>query len=97
MQIIHALIHKEGFKTIASQLYSHDDPKLDSDAQFGVTRALVVTYIEHDGEAAPDPDVTGNWCSFEHTFVLEPGEAWLPTPPVSRKAVDTPAYAAAKA
>jgi protocatechuate 3,4-dioxygenase beta subunit len=84
---IHALIHKPGFKTIASQLYSHDDPKLDSDAQFGVTRALVVTYIEHDGEPAPDPDLQGKWYSFEHTFVLEPGEAWLPTPPVSKKAV----------
>jgi catechol 1,2-dioxygenase len=88
---IHALIHKPGFKTIASQLYSHDDPKLDSDAQFGVTRALVVTYVEHDGPA-PDADVTGRWCSFEHTFVLEPGEAWLPTPPVSAKSTATPDY-----
>jgi catechol 1,2-dioxygenase len=84
---IHFLIHKPGFKTIASQLYSHDDPKLDSDAQFGVTRALVVTYAEHDNEPAPDADVQGKWCSLEHTFVLEPGEAWLPTPPVSKKAV----------
>ena len=83
---IHALIHKPGYKTIASQLYSHDDPKLDSDAQFGVTRALVVTCVEHDGEPAPDPEVKGKWYSFEHTFVLEPGEAWLPTPPVSKKA-----------
>jgi protocatechuate 3,4-dioxygenase beta subunit len=92
---IHALIHKEGFKTIASQLYSHDDPKLDSDAQFGVTRALVVTYVEHHNEPAPDPDVKGKWFSFEHTFVLEPGEAWRPTPPVSKKAEHAPAYAAA--
>ncbi|MFZ1105940.1 MAG: dioxygenase [Hyphomicrobiaceae bacterium] len=84
---VHTLIHKPGFKTIASQLYSHDDPRLDSDAQFGVTRALVVTYIEHDHEPAPDPDVKGRWCSLEHTFVLEPGEAWLPTPPVSKKAI----------
>jgi catechol 1,2-dioxygenase len=91
---IHALIHKPGFKTIASQLYSHDDPRLESDAQFGVTRALVVTCIEHDGEPAPDPDVKGKWYSFEHTFVLEPGEAWLPTPPVSKKAEHAPAYAA---
>jgi catechol 1,2-dioxygenase len=83
---IHTLIHKPGFKTIASQLYSHDDPRLHSDAQFGVTRALVVTYIEHDGQPAPDPDLKGTWHSLEHTFVLERGEAWLPTPPVSKKA-----------
>jgi catechol 1,2-dioxygenase len=91
---VHALIHKPGFKTIASQLYSDDDPKLDSDAQFGVTRALVITYIEHNNEPAPDPDVKGKWYSFEHTFVLEPGEAWLPTPPVSKKAAQAPVYAA---
>jgi catechol 1,2-dioxygenase len=89
---VHALIYKPGFKTIASQLYSHDDPKLDSDAQFGVTKALVVTYVEHDGEPAPDAEVKGKWCSLDHTFVLEPGQAWLPTPPVSKKAAETPEY-----
>lgn len=90
---IHSLIHKGGFKTIASQLYSHDDPKLDSDAQFGVTKALVVTHIEHEDLPAPDPDVTGKWYSVEHVFVLEPGESWLPTPPVSRKAEKAPGRA----
>jgi catechol 1,2-dioxygenase len=94
---IHALIYKQGYKTIASQLYSHDDPKLYSDAQFGVTRALVVTYKEHTSEPAPDADVKGKWYSFEHTFVLEPGEAWLPTPRVSKKATEAPAYAKATA
>jgi catechol 1,2-dioxygenase len=58
-----------------------------------VTRALVVTYTEHDGEPAPDPGVKGKWYSLEHTFVLEPGDAWLPTPPVSKKAEQAPAYA----
>jgi catechol 1,2-dioxygenase len=91
---VHFLIHKPGFKTIASQLYSDDDPRLESDVQFGVTRALVATFAEHESEPAPDPDVTGKWYSFEHTFVLEPGEAWLPTPPVSRKAEHAPTYQA---
>jgi catechol 1,2-dioxygenase len=82
---LHCLIHKAGFKTIASQLYSSDDPMLESDAQFGVTPALIAHYVEHTGPA-PDADVTGPWFSLEHTFKLEPGVEWLPTPPVSGKA-----------
>jgi len=88
---LHALIHKEGYKTMASQLYSHDDPHLEDDAQFGVTHALIATYVEHDGEPAPDPSVTGKWYSVEHVFVLEQGESRLPTPPVSAKATQAPA------
>jgi protocatechuate 3,4-dioxygenase beta subunit len=82
---LHALIYKPGYKTIASQLYSHDDPMLDTDAQFGVVQTLVGTYVRHEDEPAPDPDVAEPWYSLEHTFVVEPGEAWLPTPPVSAK------------
>ncbi len=82
---LHSLIYKPGFKTMTSQIYSHDDPLLETDAQFGVTRTLIGHYVLHEGEAAPDPDVKEPWYSLEHVFVLEPGEAWLPTPPVSAK------------
>jgi protocatechuate 3,4-dioxygenase beta subunit len=82
---LHALIYKPGYKTIASQLYSHDDPMLDTDAQFGVVQTLVGTYVRHEDEPAPAPDVDEPWYSLEHTFMIERGEAWLPTPPVSAK------------
>ncbi len=82
---LHSLIYKPGFKTMTSQIYSADDPQLETDAQFGVTRPLIGQYVRHEGEPAPHPDVQGEWYSLEHTFVLEPGEAWLPTPPVSAK------------
>jgi catechol 1,2-dioxygenase len=59
---------------------------LDTDAQFGVTGPLIASYVRHEGEPAPDPDVTEPWYSLDYTFVVEPGEAWLPTPPVSAKA-----------
>src|SRR5476649_333492 len=36
---LHFLILKEGFKTLISQIYTPDDDKLETDAQFGVTRA----------------------------------------------------------
>lgn len=82
---LHALIYKPGYKTIASQLYSHDDPMLETDAQFGVVQTLVGTYVRHEHEPAPADDVTEPWYSLEYTFVVEPGAAWLPTPPVSAK------------
>ena len=84
---IHALVYKPGYKTITSQLYSHDDPMLDTDAQFGVTRALIASYVRHEPgqEPAPAPDVTEPWYTLDYQFIVEPGEAWLPTPPVSAK------------
>jgi catechol 1,2-dioxygenase len=84
---IHAMVYKPGYKTITSQLYSHDDPMLDTDAQFGVTRALIAAYTRHEPgqEPAPAPDVTEPWYTLDYRFVVEPGEAWLPTPPVSAK------------
>jgi catechol 1,2-dioxygenase len=53
---IHFLIHKPGFKTQFSQVYSSDDPYLETDVQFGVTQALVGYYVRHEGDAAPAPD-----------------------------------------
>ena len=82
---LHSLIYKPGFKTQASQVYSADDEHLETDAQFGTTKSLIGHYVLHEGEPPPDPDVTGPWYSLDFTFVLEPGEAWLPTPPVSGK------------
>ncbi|HUN73524.1 MAG TPA: dioxygenase [Steroidobacteraceae bacterium] len=82
---LHSLIYKPGFKTMASQIYSPDDPLLETDAQFGVTRTLIGRYVLHENEPAPDPNVHEPWYSLEHVFVLEPGEAWLPTSPVTAK------------
>lgn len=91
---LHALVYKPGFKTQASQVYSADDPNLETDAQFGPTKSLIGHYVLHENEPAPDPDVEGPWYSLDYTYVLEPGDAWLPTPPVSSKSatkVDNPA------
>lgn len=76
---IHFLIHKPGFKTIASQIYDPEDPHLETDSQFGVTKALIGNFVK-DGERY----------SLAFTFVLEPGESRLPEPPISGKASRTP-------
>jgi hydroxyquinol 1,2-dioxygenase len=85
---IHFLIRKPGHKTQFSQVYSSDDPNLETDAQFGVTAALTGHFIRHDTttEPAPDPSVTGTWYSLEHSFVIEPGDNSLPKPPITGKA-----------
>jgi catechol 1,2-dioxygenase len=83
---IHFMFHKPGFKTQYSQVYSSDDPNLETDVQFGVTQALIGQYVLHQEEPAPDADVRGPWYSLEHQFVIEAGEARLPRPPITGKA-----------
>jgi catechol 1,2-dioxygenase len=83
---IHFMIHKAGFKTQFSQVYSSDDPNLETDVQFGVTKALVAQYVLHENEPAPHGDVAGPWYSLDHHFVIEPGVARLPAAPISGKA-----------
>ena len=71
---------------ITAAVYVNDDERLDSDVQFGVTRALIGNYVRHDSETAPAGDVKGPWYSLEHTFVMEGGRAKLPRPPITGKA-----------
>ncbi len=83
---LHFLIHKPGFKTHVSQVYTDDDPNLETDSQFGVTRRLIGHYVLHENEPAPAPDVKGPWYSLGYTFEIEPGVAKLPRPPITEKA-----------
>jgi catechol 1,2-dioxygenase len=83
---LHFLARHDGFKTLISQVYVNDDPHLESDVQFGVTRALVGNYVRHDNAPAPEPDVTGPWYSLDYTFVMEEGASRLPKAPISGKA-----------
>jgi hydroxyquinol 1,2-dioxygenase len=83
---LHFLIYKPGFKTLISQIYVPDDPNIETDVQFGVTKALLGKYVLHDKDPAPAPDVKGPWYSLDQTFVMEAGKAKLPRPPISGKA-----------
>jgi protocatechuate 3,4-dioxygenase beta subunit len=82
---LHFMIYKPGFKTLITQIYSPDDEHIDSDVQFGVTRALIGDYLRHD-EPSLGPDVATPWYSLDQRFVLEPGEARRPIPPIRAKA-----------
>jgi catechol 1,2-dioxygenase len=78
---VHVLAHKQGFKTLISQIYVDDTDYLTSDVQFGVTRALVGKLVAHDTPHPTDGDV-GQWFTLDHTLVLEAGESRLPIPPI---------------
>ena len=77
---LHALVAKEGYKTLTSQVYADDDPNLETDAQFGVTRALVGDFKRCDEPHPAEPDVEPPWYRLDYTFVMEPGEFPLATP-----------------
>src|SRR6185312_7874344 len=79
---LHALIFKSGFKTLVSQVYDPADPNIESDAQFGVTRALIGKFVRHDEPHPAARDVTAPWYSLDHTYRLEAGEAVLPRAPI---------------
>jgi hydroxyquinol 1,2-dioxygenase len=83
---LHFLAYKEGFKTLISQIYPPDDPYIDSDVQFGVTRHLLGNFVRHDEGKAPAADVKAPWYTLDHNFVMETGKARLPRAPISGKA-----------
>lgn len=83
---IHFMVVKPGFKTQFSQVYSSDDPNLDTDVQFAVTERLIGRYVRHEGGSAPAADVRGPWYTLEFEFVIEPGESRLPRAPITGKA-----------
>ena len=79
---LHALVFKPGFKVLISQVYDPADPHIDSDVQFGVTKALVGKFLRHDTPHPTERDVATPWYSLDHVYRLEAGEAVLPRPPI---------------
>jgi catechol 1,2-dioxygenase len=79
---LHFLAYKPGYKTLVTQVFVDDDQYLGTDVVFGVTRHLIGQYERHDKGDAPAGDVTPPWYTLDYTFVMEPGEAKLPKPPI---------------
>jgi catechol 1,2-dioxygenase len=79
---IHFLGHKQGFKTLVTQVFVDDDEHLQSDVVFGVTRALIGDFRRNDRGAPPAPGATAPWYTLSYRFVMEAGDAILPKPPI---------------
>lgn len=78
---LHFLCFKPGYKTLITQIFVDDDEHLESDVVFGVTRHLIGDFSRGAGDP-PAADVTGPWYRLAYEFVMERGEATLPTPPI---------------
>ena len=74
---LHFLIFKEGFKTHISQVYVPEDPNIETDVQFGVTKALLGNYIRHESGTPPVPGIKAPWYTLDYTFTMA---AWQPMP-----------------
>ncbi len=79
---LHVLAHVPGYKTLVTQVFVDDDPYLDSDVVFGVTRPLIGDYLRHETGTPPASGVTAPWYTFDYTFTMEPGLSELPNPPI---------------
>ena len=79
---LHVMGYKPGYKTVITQVFVPDDPHIDNDVVFGVTRELMGDYQRRDTGKPPSPDVTPPWYTLDYTFVMEPGEAKRPVPPI---------------
>jgi protocatechuate 3,4-dioxygenase beta subunit len=78
---LHFLAYKRNYKTLITQVFVDGDERLQSDVAFGVTQHLIGNYQRHDeprADRAADPP----WYSLQYTFVMEPGTAKLPPPPI---------------
>ena len=79
---LHALVFKPGFKVLISQVYDPADPHLDSDVQFGVTKALIGDFVRHDEPHPTETNVATPWYSLDHVYRMDAGEAVLPRAPI---------------
>jgi catechol 1,2-dioxygenase len=79
---LHALIYKPGFKVLISHVYDPADPNIESDAQFGVTQALIGDFVRHDEPHPSARDVAAPWYSLDYLYRMEAGEAVLPRAPI---------------
>ena len=79
---LHALIFREGYKTLISQVFDPSDPNIDSDVQFGVTQALTGHFVRHDEPHPERPEIGTPWYALDYAYVMEPGDAVLPRAPI---------------
>ncbi len=85
---LHVIATADGYRTIVTELYSDDDPYLDSDAVFGVKPSLVVHYerTENPRERSAGGHAAAYW-DLRHDFMLTPGQRTAITFTTAREAL----------
>lgn len=69
---VHFLVTAPGFEPLITHLFQEGAPYLDSDVVFGTKEQLVVPFVRHESEAAPDGSSPGRWTGASYDFVLQP-------------------------
>lgn len=69
---LHFMLTRDGYKTLVTQVFAHDDPTIDSDVVFGVTPGLSGHF-----ERMTD----GTW-KLDYDFVMQPGAKRIPRAPI---------------
>ena len=78
---LHFLGFKPGYKTLITQVFVDDDENLQE--RRGVRRdARTDRRLSQGSRHAAGGDVEGDWYRLDYTFVMQPGEAKLPAPPI---------------
>ena len=68
---IHFIVSAPGFVPVTTQIFTEDDPYLDSDAVFGVKETLIAQYVRHESAAdAAERGVTAPFHTVDYDFVL---------------------------
>lgn len=75
---LHVLAHKQGYKTLITQIYDQNDQNLDTDAQFGVTEELIGNFQKQTDSGEYDKKA---YC-LNHLLVMQAGISRLPQPPI---------------
>ena len=79
---IHFMLHRDGLRTLVTQIFHPLDPHLHQDAAFGATKDLMMGGFEEHTGPAPEPGIEGTWYTAEETFVMVPGESVVPAAPI---------------
>ena len=51
---IHAILQREGFRSLTTHMFIKGDPYLQSDAVFGVKASLIVNFVQQPPGHTPD-------------------------------------------
>ena len=69
-------------RVLISQVYDPHDPHIETDAQFGVTRALIGDFVRHEEPHPTDPGVTTPWYSLDYLYRMAAGRSGAPRAPI---------------
>lgn len=82
---IHFIVSAPGHKTLITQIFADTPEALAADVVFGAKQQIVGELVEHTTPDAAHAGATSPFYTCHYRFVLRPGVATYPLPPISGK------------